>query len=261
MNRQVNCMTFSFKSGNMIYPGGQLWFTPSWHRHAPWMIYNNGLDRSCAPSGVQTIWVSAPATSVHWFAKQVPAARSLHIVRPASFFLIDSSSPPVPLVHVDKLMLQNVTPGLEFLLDGVILPNLRHIHSFILPLFVAFVSRLNQMRSIDEVDRLVLVVDGMNTFALKHYQIVLYAVPRLQSLIISFGANTCPPIQLADMLIDYVIRAAKQRLRLFSFRFTNVHDQPSKLQFIAHMKCSFWMLLWRCWITQLCSVTIDVWMY
>ncbi len=242
--------------------GYRLWYTHPWPRRAIFVtvnMCNKERNYLCAPNNAESIRCLCPSTSLRWLAEQLPGTRTLDLDRPASFSLPEPSSPAAPLIHVHELYLNNVIPGVEHLLDGVMLPRLRSIEAEFLPLFVALVCRNDQLRSLDQVDRLVIYDDAMNACALKHWYTVLEAFPHLQQLIVYFE-KTCPPFQLAHVFIEYVQRAANQRLVLFSCGLWPTGNRESKLDFIEYLESIIALLFPLRHVLRIGFSTVAVWL-
>jgi hypothetical protein len=186
-------------------------------------------------NGVYQLGIQTPNISLNLLAQFVNV-QDLWFKYPASLSMIDLSlTPTPPLVNIRHLTLLDVVPGLEFLLDGVMLPNLRSLDVMLIQLFVALASRANQMKALDTIEYLV-ILDQADTketsFSLKQWYIVLDALPRLRTLLIHILNGKCPPMAMADLLIDYIKRARQMSLTIFSFYIDDKNDKNSKEHFV-----------------------------
>lgn len=68
----------------------------------------------------------------------------------------DSSRFQRALINIRRLCVVNVVDGLEYLLDGFMLPHLKYIYATTLTLFVTFARQSNPMKSLDSVEQLVI---------------------------------------------------------------------------------------------------------
>jgi hypothetical protein len=190
-------------------------------------------------SGVRQLGLKTPNILLHLIGKLFPDANELWCTYPASLSMIDSLLVPTPLVNIRHLRVSNIVPGLEFLLDGVMLPHLHSLDILIVPLFVALASRANQMRTLDTIDHLVITDqadDEEKCFSLKQWYIVLDALPRLQILLVQICNAKCPPMTMADLFINYIQRTKQVSLTLFSCCIDNINDMDSKEHFITYLE-------------------------
>ncbi|CAF4634355.1 unnamed protein product, partial [Rotaria socialis] len=212
------------------------WFSQSWPSWTTFWMYH----RDVAPrNGVRELGITASNTSLHSIGKLFPNVKELMCTYPASLSMADSSLAPTPLVNVLHLTVLDVVPGLELLLDGIMLPRLRSIRGMIVPLFVTLARRTNQMRTLDTIDHLE-ITDQNNgderSFSFKQWYMLLDAVPRLRTLLFQFHNAKCPPIALADLFIDYIRRTIRTPLTLFSCCIDDVNDINSKEHFITRLE-------------------------
>ncbi|CAF5050086.1 unnamed protein product, partial [Rotaria sp. Silwood1] len=133
-------------------------FTSSWPSWTIfWMNHHNVAPRS----GVHQLGIKSPNISLHSLGKLCSDANELVCQHPASFSMVDSLiMAPTPLINLRCLEIHNVVPGLELLFDGNMLPRLHSLRGLIIPLFVAFASRANQMKTLDTVDHLAITDQG-----------------------------------------------------------------------------------------------------
>jgi hypothetical protein len=209
-----------------------VWFTRSWPSWAQFWMYRRDISPR---NGVRSLILNAPDMSLHSISRLFPHLNELYVAWLASVSIVDSASPPPPLVNVHTLIFANPVEGVELLLDGVMLPRLRCLYGDILPLFVAFARRPNQLRSFDMIDYLVITDADENSFSLKHLHTVLDAVPRLRTLIISLSNAMCPSLELADLIVDYARRTQGQSFVL-SFSFNGSGDQDCKKHFCRYLE-------------------------
>ena len=148
-------------------------------------------------NGVRHVGINVPNILLHSIGKLFPDANELTLRYPASLSMINSSLAPIPLINIRHLRVQNVIPGLELLLNGTMLPHLQFLRGLAVPLFLAFVRRINPTKTLDTVDHLVITdqsgVDEQG-FSFKQWYIVLDVLPRLKTLLIQFLNAKCPPI-------------------------------------------------------------------
>lgn len=156
-----------------------------------------------------------------------------------------------------------ISPGLEYLLDGVMLPRLQSLHRPLLSFFVAFASRANQMKTLNAIDRSVLVDqlnDNERCFSSKQWHIVFDVLPCLRILLIQTGSSQCPPIELAEVLISYIKRTTRLSLTLFSCSLLHSNDEDRKENFVNYLlqrvanECSDVQFLSNS------SISLDMWM-
>lgn len=137
----------------------------------------------------------------------------------ASLIMSDSLLTPTPLENVRHITALDVIPGLELLLDGVMLPRLNSLCVTVVPLFVSLANRADQMKTLDTIEHLT-ITDQIGfeerCFSLKQWYLVFDAFPRLQKLHIQFQNPKCPPMAMVDLLIDYIRRARETSFTLLS---------------------------------------------
>jgi len=157
---------------------------------------------------------------------------------PASLSMVDSLLMPTPLVNIRHLTLIDVVPGLEFLLDGIMLPRLYSLDVTMVPLFVALASRMNQMKTLDAIEHLAISDqddEKERCFSLKQWYIVLDALPRLRTLLVHIHNAKCPPMALADLFINYMRRAREVSFTIFCCCIDETNDTTSKEHFITYL--------------------------
>lgn len=168
-----------------------------------------------------------------------------------------------PLINIRRLHITDVICGLEYLLDGVMLPRLQSLHGTLLSLFVAFASRANPMKTLDTVDHL-MVTEPLNDiegcFSFKQWHIVLDVLPRLRTLLIQIGSPRCPPIGLAELFLSYIRRTIRSPLTLFSCFLVNRADQEKKEKFINHLRETLVNEYSSIMIASHFSRSLDLWM-
>jgi hypothetical protein len=179
------------------------------------MDYHGEIPRS----GIRHPGIIASNILLHSIGKLFSDANELTFQRSASLFMVGSSLAPSPLINLRRLIVKAVVPGLELLLDGVMLPRLHTLSGLIVPLFVAFARRENQMKTLDTIEQLE-ITDEPNyderCFSFKQWHIILDAFPRLRTLLIQIYNPKCPPMGLADIFVDYLRRTTRASLTLFS---------------------------------------------
>ncbi len=198
------------------------------------MDHNNLVPHN----GVRRLSIYTPNILLHSIGKLLSHVDELAFVYPASLSMIDLSLKLSPLINICHLSIYDVIPGLELLLDGIILPRLKILEGFILSLFIVFASRKNQMKTLDTVDHLVikdLSKDDAQCFSLKHWYIILDALPRLKTLLIELDNPICPPMRLAEYFIDYIKRKIRSPLTLFSCCMDDSNDYDTKEHFITYL--------------------------
>jgi hypothetical protein len=190
-------------------------------------------------SGVRQLKVQIPNVSLHSLGKLFSNVNLLWCKYPTSLSIGDSLLMPTPLVNMRHLKVLSVIPGLEFLLDGVMLPRLYFLEVMIVPLFVALASRANQMKILDTVEHLVITDQEGNEescFSLKQWYTVLDALPRLRTLLIDIQNAKCPPMALADLFIDYANRTRQKSLTIFACFIDDTNDTKNKEHFINYVE-------------------------
>lgn len=214
-------------------------------------------------NGVCRLGIRAPNILLHSIGKLYFDANELTLLYPASLSMVESSLAPKPLTNIRSLTVHHIVPGLELLLDGIMLPRLQFLRGFMMPLFLAFVRRTNQMRTLNTVDHLVIIDQSgfdENSFSFKQWHLVLDVLPRLRTLLIQFCNAKCPPLELADLFIDYIKRTIRSPLTLFSCCINPGNDAQDKEHFITYLEERIEM---ECSDVQLGSIdrtTVDAWM-
>ncbi|CAF3913950.1 unnamed protein product [Rotaria sordida] len=212
-------------------------FTSSWPSWTIfWMNHHNVAPRS----GVYQLGIKSPNISLHSLGKLCSDANELVCQHPASFSMVDSLiMTPTALINLRCLEIHNVVPGLELLFDGNMLPRLHSLRGLIIPLFVAFASRANQMKTLDTVDHLAITDQGSNEercFSFKQWHIVLDALPRLRTLLVQLHNGKCPPMVMADLFVNYIKRTTRAPLNLFSCCIDHNSDGNNKEDFIIYLE-------------------------
>jgi hypothetical protein len=206
-------------------------------------------------SGVRQLGIETPNISLHLFGKLFSDINELLCRYPASLSMVDSLLVPTPLVNIRHLAVFDVIPGLEFLLDGVMLPRLHSLAVLIVPLFVALASRANQMKTLDTIDHLVISDqvddDEERCFSLKQWYIVLDALPRLRTLLIHIHNTKCPPMAMADLLINDISQTRKASFTVFSCCIDEMNDTDSKEHFVTYLENTMDMV---CYFVQLALI-------
>jgi len=191
-------------------------------------------------SGVRQLGIKAPNISLHPLGKLCSDANELTCLHNASLSIVDSSLiAPAPLINLRHLIMHHAAPGLELLLDGNMLPRLHSLRGFTVPLFIAFVRRANQMKTLDTVDHLVIIDQPINEercFSFKQWHIVLDALPRLRTLLVQLHNSKCPPMAMADLFADYIRRTTRAPLTLFSCCIDHSSDADNKEDFINYLE-------------------------
>jgi hypothetical protein len=223
------------------------------------MDYHGVVPRS----GIRHLGVTASNILLHSIGKLFSDANELTCLHPTSLSMVGSSLAPSPLINLRRLIVKAVVPGLELLLDGTMLPRLHTLSGLIVPLFVAFARRENQMKTLDMIEQLE-IADEPNyderCFSFKQWHIVLGALPRLRTLLIQIYNPKCPPMGLTDILVDYLRRTTRASLTLFSCCIDDCNDANNKEHFIAYLEKRIEMV---CSPVQLASINptrLDAWM-
>jgi hypothetical protein len=225
-----------------------------------WMNPNDVAPRS----DVRVLGMGTANILLHSLGKLFSEANQLTCVYPASISMINSSLiAPTPLRNLRQLIIRAVIPGLELLLDGVMLPRLQSLNGLIVPLFIAFARRENQMKTLDTVDHLVITDQSDSDekcFSFKQWHTVLDVLPRLRTLLIQFHNAKCPPMGMTQFFIDYIKRKIRSPLTLFSCCIDHYIDANSKEHFITYLEERIQM---ECSCIQMASIgptRLDVWM-
>lgn len=214
-------------------------------------------------NGVRYLEIEAPNILLDSIGKLFAVANKLTFEHSASLSMVDSSLMSTPLINIRQLIVYKVIPGLEFLLDGIMLPRLQFLRGLIVPLFVAFACRTNQMKTLDTVDHLVITdrFDKENTcFSLKQWHIVLDVLPRLRTLLIQLYHPKCPPTGMAELFIGYIKRTIRSPLTLFSCCIDDCHDRASKEHFIDNLKEKIETEYSNIQFASVNSTRLDMWM-
>jgi hypothetical protein len=214
-------------------------------------------------SGVRHLGIKAPNILLHSLGKLFSDTNELTFLHPASLSMVNSSLVPTPLINLRYLTIHAVIPGLELLLDGIMLPRLQSLHALIVPLFIAFASRANQMKTLDTVDHLVITdqldnAEGCLSF--KQWHIVLDALPRLRTLLVQFQNSKCPPMAMADLFVDYIRRTTLSPLTLFSCCIDHSSDEDNKKQFIVYLEERIEMVCSHVQLASISPTRLDAWM-
>jgi hypothetical protein len=224
------------------------------------MNHHNGAPRN----GVRHLGIKDPKIPLNSLGKLFSNATELTCLHPASLFMADSSlMEPTPLINLRHLTIHaDVLPGLEFLLDGVMLPRLQSLCGHILPLFVAFSRRANQMKTLDTIDHVVITDQSDHTercFSFKQWNIVLDAFPRLRTLLVQLHNRNCPPIAMADLFVDYIRKTTGASLSLFSCCIDHCGDADNKEQFIIYLENNIEKLFSSIVFTSIGPTRSDAW--
>jgi hypothetical protein len=206
-------------------------------------------------SGVRQLGIKTPNILLHLIGKSFPNANELWCRYPASLSMVNSLLVPTPLVNIRHLTVLDVVPGLEFLLDGFMLPHLHSLDILIVPLFIALASRANQMRTLDTIDHLVITdqdEEEERCFSLKQWYIVLDALPHLRILLVHIHNSKCPSMAMADLFINYIRRTKQVSFTLFSCCIDDITDMDSKEHFITYLEEGMQMV---CSPVQLASIS------
>jgi hypothetical protein len=220
-------------------------------------------DAAPPHNGVRHLEIKAPNILLHSIGKLFSDANVLTFQRSASLSMVDSSLTPTPLINIRHLIVYNVVPGLELLLDGIMLPRLQFLRGLAVPLFVAFARRANQIKTLDTVDHLVITDRPSGDeicFSLKQWHIVLDVLPRLRTLLIQFQNPKCPPIGMAELFIDYIKRTIRSPLILFSCCIDHCSDRVSKEHFVNYLEERIEMECSSVQFASINSTCLDVWM-
>jgi hypothetical protein len=157
----------------------------------------------------------------------------------------------------------DVIPGLEFLLDGVMLPRLHSLAVLIVPLFVALASRANQMKTLDTIDHLVISDqvddDEERCFSLKQWYIVLDALPRLRTLLVHIRNAKCPPMAMADLLISYISQTRQVSFTIFSCCINHMNDTNSKEHFITYLQNTMDVVCYPVQLALIDATKLNAW--
>jgi hypothetical protein len=214
--------------------------------------------------GVRQLGIKASNIPLHSLCNLFFDANELICLHPASFSMIDSSlPPPTPLINLRHLAVYDVIPGLELLLDGYMLPHLQSLAGLLLPLFVTFARRVNQMKTLDTIKSL--MVSDLSerleiSFSFKQWHIILDALPRLRTLLVEINNKKCPPIALADLFINYLKRTTLRPLTLFSCCIDDCDDIDNKEHFINYLNGQILANCPSAALTYISSTTLDAWM-
>ncbi|CAF1446250.1 unnamed protein product [Rotaria sordida] len=236
-------------------------FTSSWPSWTIfWMNHHNVAPRS----GVYQLGIKSPNISLHSLGKLCSDANELVCQHPASFSMVDSLiMTPTALINLRCLEIHNVVPGLELLFDGNMLPRLHSLRGLIIPLFVAFASRANQMKTLDTVDHLAITDQGSNEercFSFKQWHIVLDALPRLRTLLVQLHNGKCPPMVMADLFVNYIKRTTRAPLNLFSCCIDHNSDGNNKEDFIIYLEERIEMVCSSVQFALISPTRLDAWM-
>jgi hypothetical protein len=210
-------------------------------------------------SGVRSLVLEAHETSLHSIGQLFPDVTELDFTSPASLCAIDSASVPAPLLNLHSLTVAEVLPSVELLFDGITLPHLRCLYAKMCPLFITLTRRANQMRPFDTIEYLAIHKGNEESFSLKQWHTVLDALPRLRTLLVDMTGATCPPPEMADLLVDYVRRAAGRPLVL-SFGMNKEGNEDKKKQFISYLRHRTELVCPCALFAAINETRLDVWM-
>jgi len=222
------------------------------------------VDNDVAPHhGVRCVNANGSNVSPQSIGKLFFTANQLELASSTSLSIVDSSISQTPLINVRRLVVNDVIGGLEYLLDGLMLPHLKYIRATVLTLFVAFARRSNQMKTLDSVDQLVIYDqfnDNEKSFCLKHWYLVLDVLPRLRTLLIQIHSPACASIGLAELFLNYIRRTIRSPLTLFSFGFTHPDEKHNKESFIKYLGERFRTEYSFVYLTSINERNLDMWM-
>ncbi|UJR30034.1 hypothetical protein I4U23_017579 [Adineta vaga] len=168
------------------------WYTLSWPSSVMFWMNRHEIT---PPSNVRRLGIKAPNISLHSIHKLFPNVNQLKCYSRASLCTTDSLLRPKPLLNLHRLVVYEVIPGLELLFDGVMLPRLHSLDGCLIPIFVAFASRANQMNTLDTIKEMTITDrfgDDETCFSFKQWCTVLDAVPHLRMLTIQCCNSKCP---------------------------------------------------------------------
>lgn len=237
------------------------WFSSSWPN---WTIFWTNLQNVAPRSGVRHLAVKSPNILLNSLSELFSKANELSFMSPASFSIVDSSLiAPTPLINIRVLATNDLVPGLELLLDGVMLPRLQSLHGPLTAIFIAFARRADQSKTLDTINHLVIIdqlcLNAEKWFAFKQWYIVLDAIPRLRRLIIQFYNSKCPPMEMADLLADYMRRVARSPLTLLSCSIDHSNDADNKEHFINYLETRIRMVCAPVKTASIDPTRLDAW--
>ena len=222
-------------------------------------------SRNAAPrTGVRYLGIKNSNILFNSVSELFSGTNELTFVIPGSLSIANSSRmTPMPLINLRRLTIHGVVPGLELLLDGMMLPRLQSLRTLILSLFIAFARRTNPMKTLDTVDHLTITDQASNDercFSFKQWHIVLDAFPRLRTLLVQFHNSKCPPMAMADLFVDYMRRIARSPLTIFSCCIDHSSDADNKEHFITYLEDRIRMVCSPVQITSIGPTRLDAWM-
>ena len=225
-----------------------------------WMNSCNAVPRT----GVRCLGIRDPNISLNSIGELFSEADELTLWSPGSLSIDNSAlMHPMPVINIRRLIIHSVVPGLELLLDGTVLPRLQSIRGVIVPLFIAFACGTNPMKTLDTVDHLTItdqVSSEERCFSFKQWHIVLDVLPRLRTLLVQFYDSKCPPMAMADLLVDYMKRIARSPLTLFSCCIDHSSDAENKERFTTYLEEKIVMICSAVQITTIGRTRLDAWM-
>ncbi|CAF2777293.1 unnamed protein product [Rotaria sp. Silwood2] len=237
-----------------------MWFTSSW---PSWTIFSMNRYDIVPHNGVRHLLIKDPNISLHSISKLLNHAKTLICQYPGSFSINDSLLSSIQLINLHHITINDYVPGLEYLLDGIMVPRLKSINGYIVSLFISLIRRTNQMKTLDTVNHLVITDQSIRDercFSFKQWYIVLDAFPRLKTFLIQFHNHICPPITMADLFINYIKRTSQTSLNFFSCCIDHCYNMESKEHFITYLEDKIEIL---CSPVQLASISptrLDAWM-
>ncbi|CAF3038541.1 unnamed protein product [Rotaria sp. Silwood2] len=237
-----------------------MWFTSSW---PSWTIFSMNRYDIVPHNGVRHLLIKDPNISLHSISKLLNHAKTLICQYPGSFSINDSLLSSIQLINLHHITINDYVPGLEYLLDGIMVPRLKSINGYIMSLFISLIRRTNQMKTLDTVNHLVITDQSIRDercFSFKQWYIVLDAFPRLKTFLIQFHNHICPPITMADLFINYIKRTSQTSLNFFSCCIDHCYNMESKEHFITYLEDKIEIL---CSPVQLASISptrLDAWM-
>ena len=152
--------------------------------------------------------------------------------------MVDLSLTATPIINICHLEVCCVVPGLELLLDGIMLPRLQRLRGLVLPIFLGLVRRANPIKTLDTIHHLIILdqIDNEEKcFSFKQWHTILDVLPCLRTLLIQFNNAKCPPLEMANLLINYIKRTTRSPLTLFSCCIDDCSEQDSKEHFLNYL--------------------------
>ena len=214
-------------------------------------------------SRVRHLGIKDPNISLSSVGELFPETNELTFRCPGSLSIVHSSlMASTPLINLRHLAIHGVVPGLELLLDGMMLPRLQSLCTLLVPLFLALIRRTNQMKTLDTVDHLGITDQPFNDercLAFKQWYIVFDVFPRLRTLLVQFHNSKCPPMAIADLFVDYIRRIARSPLTLFSCCIDHFSDADNKEHFTTYLEERIRMVCSPVQMTSIGPTTLDAW--